>query len=208
MNSWKGITSLSYSQIKELQNHRLHHFINTHVYPFSPFYHKLFDDHNIDPRQIRSKEDLKRIPFISKSDLMDKENQQKFKEFILHPDKEKISLYWPKTRLLMLAAKSIVQDRRLEDDLAKEFRPVFMTFTTGTTNAPVPFMYSRYDLDNLYLSGKRMVELFDISGEDRIMNLFPFAPHLAFWQTFLAPSKRTFFRFPLAVGRSWVPRET
>src|SRR5665213_2378324 len=147
MSSWRGITSLTYSQIKDLQNQRLHHFINTHVYPFSPYYRKLFDDKKINPRHIRTKEDLKRIPLICKSDLVNKDNPQKFKDFILQPDKDKISRYWPKSRLLTLAAKSLLGGRRLEDDLAKEYRPIFMTFTTGTTNAPVAFMYSRYDLD-------------------------------------------------------------
>src|ERR1039457_2052411 len=107
MNYWKKITSLSHGQIKDLQNQRLHYFINTHVYPFSPYYHKIFDDKKIDPRHIRTKEDLKRIPFISKSDLIGKDNSQTFKDFIRHPDKEKISRYWPKSRLLMLAAKSL-----------------------------------------------------------------------------------------------------
>jgi len=201
MDAWKNITSLSFSQTKELQNQRLHHFINTHVYPFSSYYHKLFDEKKIDPRQIRSKEDLKRIPYISKSDLIDKDNPQKFKDFILHPDKEKISRYWSKSRLMMLATKSFLQGRRLQEDLAREYRPVFMTFTTGTTNSPVPFMYSRYDLDNLYLSGGRMVGLLGIKGEDMVMNLFPFAPHLAFWQTFFGAIEADVFSLSTGGGK-------
>jgi len=201
MDSWKGITSLSYSQIKRLQNQRLHHFINTHVYPFSPYYHKLFDDHKIDPQQIRTKEDLKRIPFISKSDLISKDNLQKYKDFILHPDKEKISRSWPKSRLLMLAVRSMLQGLQMQELLGREYRPVFMTFTTGTTNSPVPFMYSRFDLDNLYLSGSRMVALFDIKGDDRIMNLFPFAPHLAFWQTFFGAIEAGIFSLSTGGGK-------
>jgi len=201
MNSWKGISSLTYSQIKDLQNQSLHYFINTHVYPFSPYYHKIFDDHKIDPKLIRTKEDLKRIPLVSKADLIGKDNPQKYKEFILQPDKEKLRRYWSKSRLLTLAVSSMIQRRSLEDDLAKEYRPMFMTFTTGTTNAPVPFMYSRYDLDNLNLSGARMVELFDIKGDDRIMNLFPFAPHLAFWQTFFGAIEADIFSLSTGGGK-------
>ena len=201
MRSWSGITSLSCSQIKDLQNKRLHAFINTHVYPFSPFYRKLFDDHKIDPRSICSKEDLKRIPYISKVDLIDKGNPQRFKDFILHPNKETIDQFWPKSRLIALAARSFVNGRRLEDDLGREYRPLFMTFTTGTTNSPVPFMYTRYDLDNLNVSGSRMVELFDIKGDDRIMNLFPFAPHLAFWQTFFGAIEANVFSLSTGGGK-------
>jgi len=201
MDAWKGITSLSYSQIKELQNKRLHAFINTHVYPFSPYYHKLFDDKKINPKLIRTKEDLKHIPFISKSDLIGKDNPQKYKDFILQPDKEKLSRYWSKSKLLMLAAKSKLQGRTIQEDLGREYRPVFMTFTTGTTNSPVPFMYSRYDLDNLYVSGSRMVALFDIQGDDRIMNLFPFAPHLAFWQSFFGAIEAGIFSLSTGGGK-------
>jgi len=201
MNSWRGITSLTYSQIKDLQNKCLHSFINTHVYPFSPFYRKIFDDNKIDPRLIRSREDLKRIPFITKLDLIDKNNPQKYKDFILQPDKEKIGRSWPKSRLLTLMARSMLQGHHLQDDLAREYRPVFMTFTTGTTNSPVPFMYSRYDLDNLYASGARMVELFDIKGDERIMNLFPFAPHLAFWQTFFGAIEAGVFALSTGGGK-------
>mgnify|MGYP003392894641 CR=1 FL=1 len=201
MDPWRGIASLTYSQIKDLQNRRLHSFINTHVYPFSPYYHKLFDEKHIDPRHIRTKEDLKRIPYISKSDLIDKDNQQKFRDFILQPDKEKISRYWPKSRLLTLAVKFLLQGHSVQDVLGKEYRPVFMTFTTGTTNSPVPFMYSRYDLDNLNVSGARMVGLFDIKGDDRIMNLFPFAPHLAFWQVFFGAIEADVFSLSTGGGK-------
>jgi len=201
MNSWKGITSLTASQIKDLQNQRLHDFINTHVYPFSPYYRKLFDDHQINPKDIRTKDDLKRIPFISKSDLISKDNPAKYKDFILQPDKEKINRSWSKLRLLSLAARSLVNGSSVEQDLIKEFRPIFMTFTTGTTNAPVPFMYSRYDLDNLYKSGSRMVGLFDIKGDERIMNLFPFAPHLAFWQTFFGAIEANVFSLSTGGGK-------
>jgi len=201
MDPWAGIASLTHSQIRDLQGQRLHSFINTHVYPFSPFYRKLFDDKKINPRHIRTREDLKRIPYISKVDLIDKANPEKFKEFILHPDKEKISRNWPKIRLLSLAAKAMVQGQSLEDNLGREYRPVFMTFTTGTTNSPVPFMYSRYDLDNLNLSGARMVGLFNIMKDERIMNLFPFAPHLAFWQTFFGAIEADIFGLSTGGGK-------
>ena len=201
MNSWRGITSLTYSQIKGLQNQRLHAFINTHVYPFSPFYRKLFDEKKINPRNIRTTADLKQIPYISKSDLIGKDNPQKFKDFILHPNKESINRYWPKARILRMFAQSLLQGQTLETMLGKEYRPVFMTFTTGTTNSPVPFMYSRYDLDNLNVSGARMVELFNIKGEDRIMNLFPFAPHLAFWQVFFGAIEADLFALSTGGGK-------
>ena len=202
MNPWKNITCLSYEQIKELQNYQLKTFINTHVYPFSPHYQKLFDDNKINPKLIKTVADLKRIPFTSKLDLVNKDNPQKFKEFILQPDQEKIRQYWPKDKLLKLAFQSAFKGKEyVFDSLAKEYRPIFMTFTTGTTNSPVPFTYSRYDLDNLNLSGSRMVNLFNINGDEKIINIFPFAPHLAFWQTFFGAMEAGVFALSTGGGK-------
>ena len=202
MNPWEKITSLSYDQIKDLQNQQLKHFINTHVYPFSPHYRKLFDDHKINPKHIQNVSDLKHIPFSSKLDLVVKENPLKYKDFILQPDQEKIRQFWPKGKLLRMAAQSLFKGKEFVlDDLGKEYRPIFMTFTTGTTNSPVPFTYSRYDIENLNLSGSRMVSLFDIKSDERIMNIFPFAPHLAFWQTFFGAMEANIFALSTGGGK-------
>ncbi len=202
MNPWKNITSLSEPQMRDLQDKQLSHFINTHVYPFSPYYRKLFDEHHIDPRQIRSVADLRRIPFSSKANLVSPNNPQQYKDFILQPDQDKIKRFWPKGKLFaLLAQKAIKGDESVHDQLAKEYRPVFMTFTTGTTSAPVPFTYSRYDLDNLNLSGARMVSLFDLKEDDRIMNIFPFAPHLAFWQVFYGAIEANMFCLSTGGGK-------
>lgn len=202
MNPWANITSLTYAQIQELQNQKLHAFINTHVYPFSPHYRKIFDDNKIDPASIRCVADLKRLPFTSKLDLVSKDNPQQFREFILQPDLEKIKKSWPKIKLLSLALQSAIKGKEfVQDKLAKEYRPVFMTFTTGTTNSPVPFTYSRYDLDNLNLSGSRMVSLFNIKSDEKIVNIFPFAPHLAFWQTFFGALEANVFALSTGGGK-------
>ena len=202
MNPWKSLTALSYSQIRSMQDQKLAHLINTHVYPFSPYYRKLFDDHNINPKHIRTVADLKHIPLVSKLDFISKDNPLKYKDFILQPDKDKIKKFWPKGKLLSLAAQSLFKGGEcVQDALAKEYRPVFMTFTTGTTNSPVPFTYSRYDIENLNLSGARMVNLFNIAPDDRIMNIFPFAPHLAFWQVFFGAIEANVFALSTGGGK-------
>ena len=202
MNPWSSLTSLTHSQVKALQDQKLRHFISRHVYPFSPHYRKLFDDNKIKPGHIRGTADLKIIPFTSKVDLISKEDPQKFRNFVLQPDQEKIRQCWPKTELLKLAALSLCKGREyVQDRLGREYRPVFMTFTTGTTNSPVPFVYSRYDIDNLNLSGSRMVKLFDIAPDEKIMNIFPFAPHLAFWQVFFGALESGIFSLSTGGGK-------
>ena len=183
MNPWGGLTKLPKQELINIQNKRLHTFINQFLYPFSPHYRKVFDEQKIDPRQIKTIADLQRIPFTSKLDLIDDNDSQKFKEFVLQPDKEKIQKFWPLGKKLNILGEQLLQGKEACDfSLLKEFKPVFMTFTTGTTNTPVPFLYTNYDIQNLYTSGARMLHLFDVAKNATLINTFPYAPHLAFWQ--------------------------
>lgn len=184
MNPWKNIERLSRQDIFRLQNAKLKKFISCQLYPFSGHYQNLLNHHRIKPSEIKTIDDLRRIPFTSKVDFVSSDDSpEKPREFVLQPDKTKIQKYWPARRLLVLAAQSMIYGKEAtEEKISREYRPVFLTFTTGTTNTPIPYLYSTYDLDNLYLSGGRMLKLFDIKTSERIVNIFPFAPHLAFWQ--------------------------
>ena len=184
MDPWQNISHQTREQIRELQDKKLAQFINEYLYPFSPYYRNLFDGCRIDPRKIRTVEDLKQIPLTAKSDFLASQGKpEKFREFILQPDQKKMFQYWPKERLLALKVNSLWRGKDYAKEyLAREFRPTFMTFTTGTTNSPISFLYTQYDINNLSLSGQRMLALFDVEESGRIVNMFPFAPHLAFWQ--------------------------
>ncbi len=183
MNPWDSIAKLSKADLQALQNQKLQHFINRHVYPFSPHYQQVFKQHKIDPRSIKTIADLQRLPFTSKKDFIDPNNSRKAIDFILQPDQDKIKKHWPLPELLKLKAFALLKGREaLQERLGREYRPIFITFTTGTTDKPLSYLYSKYDIDNLHLSGSRMLDLFDIKNTEYIVNLFPFAPHLAFWQ--------------------------
>ncbi len=184
MNPWRNIDRLSKQETADLQNKKLHTLINDYLYPFSPHYQKLFDDHKINPKLIRTAADLKHIPFTSKLDIVStQEAPARYRDFVMQPDKQKIMKHWPAVKQVPLALTSVFRGSEYTiDQFNQEFRPVFMTFTTGTTNKPVPFLYSNYDIKNLYVSGSRMLYLFDIKNTEHIVNMFPYAPHLAFWQ--------------------------
>lgn len=185
MDPWRSIAALSPSEIRSLQSQKLHHFINTQLYPFSQHYRRIFDEKGINPKSIRTVSDLKHLPLTSKLDFIDPKNPSVYKDFILKPDQDLIRQHWPITKLVPLAVLKMLKGQdAVMDRMNREYRPVFMTFTTGTTNNPVAFLYSNYDIDNLRISGARMLSLFKMNPDERIVNLFPFAPHLAFWQVF------------------------
>ena len=46
-----------WKELRSLQNRTLHHFITKHLYPFSPYYRKLFDKNKIKPHSIKTVND-------------------------------------------------------------------------------------------------------------------------------------------------------
>lgn len=203
MYNWDRLSHLPVARLQDIQNAKLRNFITNRLYPFSPYYRKLFDAHKIKPRYIKTVEDLRLIPFTAKEDFFStKDNPQKFRDFILQPDAGLIKKYCAKETLLKLALiKAFKGSAHLKKLLAKEYRPIFLTATTGTTNQPVSFLYSAYDIENLRISGYRLLEVFGANEEIRGVNLFPYAPHLAFWQTVFAALSHNEFLLSTGGGK-------
>lgn len=163
---------------RKIQNEKLHRFLNDIVAPFSPYYRKLFAQHGIDPGKIKSVADLRHIPFTTKPDLIPTtENPEKFREFIITPE---LSVLKRRPRVV---AEALFRGRSaVERGVEREFRPIFLTATTGRSSAPISFVYSDYDMQNLRVAGARLVDTFGATTKMRSVNMFPYAPHLAFWQ--------------------------
>lgn len=173
-----------WAELKQLQNKKLHSFITKHLYPFSPYYRRLLDENKINPDEIRTVEDLRRIPFTSKQDFRDAIQKDPAKgtlAFCLQPDKDTIRKYLPKSELAkFMLRRALKGEAGFKAALEKEYKPIFLTSTAGTTSTPMPFLYSDYDMENLKLYGSRMIATIGIKNE-RLVNMFPYAPHLAFW---------------------------
>ncbi|MBB4119739.1 phenylacetate-CoA ligase [Mesonia hippocampi] len=66
----KKIETLPIDELRKLQSERLIKQVNT-LYKKVPFYQKAFQKHNIEPADIRSIEDIHKLPFTYKTDLRD-----------------------------------------------------------------------------------------------------------------------------------------
>lgn len=64
------IECASFDQIKAWQDERLVKTVK-HVYDNVPYYKKMMDDKGVKPEDIRSRDDLSRLPFLTKDDLRD-----------------------------------------------------------------------------------------------------------------------------------------
>jgi len=97
----------------------------------------------------------------------------------------------PEEKILKREPRSIMGallhgTKYVREKLSAEFRPILLTSTTGRSGSPVPFLYTKHDLDLLTTAGRRIMEVGRSLPEYRHVNVFPYAPHLAFWQSHYA----------------------
>ncbi|MEZ5303156.1 MAG: AMP-binding protein [Verrucomicrobiales bacterium] len=155
----------------ELRRH-----LRDRLIPFSAYYAKKLD--GIDLDSLREPADLARLPFTEKADLLSSpEHPNKARDFVLIPDEKVLA------KRLSTIVRAVMRGKaRVKAGFEREFRPILMTATTGRSSDPVPFLYSQHDIANLEEAGRRLMVLCDSRPDYRHLNVFPFAPHLAFWQ--------------------------
>lgn len=167
--------SLPDQTVQKLQLEKLRRYLRDVVAPFSPHYRELFRELKAGPESIRSLDDLRRIPFTTKRDLIATGNTLRF---VITPDQRALA---HRPNILL---RALVRGRsRVQQELESEYRPLFLTSTTGRSAEPTPFLFTRYDLQNLASAGRRLFEVCGARRDMRLLNMFPYAPHLAFWQT-------------------------
>ena len=70
--------------IRRLQAEKLRQYLRQIVLPFSAHYRDLFRQHGLTADSIRSLEDLQRLPFTSKTDLLNTtDHPQRARDFVL-----------------------------------------------------------------------------------------------------------------------------
>ncbi len=188
MSSWQRLQRMTREEQRDMQDHLLQRYVREQLIPFSPFYRELFKAHGVRPEHIKTVADLRRLPLSQKRDLLPTaEAPQRFKQFVLQPDAAAIRAAWPLQKKLPLLWQKWTQGAEaVRARIRAEYAPCFMTFTTGRSAEPVPFFYSPHDIQNLHETGRRLVDVMGLETEYRIANVFPYAPHLAFWQVFFA----------------------
>lgn len=168
--------SLDKRALEKAQLAKLRDYLSRTVLPFSAHYRELFEKNRVAVDSLRSRDDLRRIPFSAKSDLLVDP-----KKFVLVPDKKILARRFDTIARALLRGRDAVTEH-----FEREFRPLILTSTTGRSSETVPFVYTQHDLDVLEIAGWRVMKICGARREMRMINMFPFAPHLAFWQTHYA----------------------
>ena len=79
--------SLPEATIRQLQARKLHRYLRDVVLPFSPHYREMFSELGLRADSISSLDDLRKIPFTTKADLLNTpQHPQRAKEFVITPD--------------------------------------------------------------------------------------------------------------------------
>lgn len=169
----------------------LRRFLGTRAVPFTAHYRRMFSESGIAAEDIRSTDDLVKIPFTSKADFTNP------RDFVIIPDAAAVKRQW-RTLVRALTTGPSATKAAME----REFRPILLTSTTGRSAAPVPFLYTAHDIARLEESGRRLMQLCRSDVANRHINAFPFAPHLAFWQAHYAGTGHNTFVLSTGGGKT------
>ncbi len=171
-----------------MQENILRKFIREKVFPFHPYYRRVFRENKIDPESIRGVSDLQRIPFTYKEDIAPSEKDPYAPEnFVLRPEilDEDTAIKEPYFRRHKYDKPP--DAIREVQSIKEEYEPVITMFTTGRTAEPTPFFFTLYDLNRLFEAGRRLASVVCTTLEDGAeegliaVNNFPGYTHLAYW---------------------------
>jgi phenylacetate-coenzyme A ligase PaaK-like adenylate-forming protein len=184
--------SLDSAALKAWQMLRLRHYLSHTVLPAHAAYARSFALRKLRPSQLRTYADLHRIPFSAKEDVA-----KAPRDYILTPDPAALARR-PGTILAALTRGRAT----VKEELEREYRPLMMTSTTGRSAEPAPFAYTAHDIRMLSIAGARVMRICGATREMRMINMFPFAPHLAFWQTHYAGTEFGVFMVSSGGGKA------
>ena len=189
---------------REASFRRLSNYITEVMYPYHPYYRKLFKENGIKPADIRKPSDLAKIPVTYKDDY-----RPDPLAFIVQPklpgreamyDTDGISskfiakylaqsiFNYPRdyADLYRVNYKEGFAYRKLGRRVANEWNPIHFHASAGSTGDPTPAVYTYRDLHtpvketaSAFWSGR------DVKWDLRALNIFPGAPHLAFFQVIM-----------------------
>lgn len=187
----------SADEARSLQNKAFRSFISDQVFPHCSHYRKKLGGMGLSPSDLRTLDDLVKIPFTSKADLAAAVSENRIRDFLILPDSNKL-----RRRPGTIIRALLTGPARTRIALDEEYRPILLTSTTGRSAEPVPFLYTRHDINHLAIMGGRIMQAGNCTREDRVLNVFPYAPHLAYWLTYHAADQAGAFHLGSGGGKT------
>lgn len=177
MKYWNPeIETMDVSTMKSMQERKLRNMVRL-AYYHSPFYRQLFKENRVSPLDIKSLDDLKKIPFTKKEDLIEQPE-----DFVLQPTEVTFKKTRPSAKLRADFYESMSMGK-VSSELKEEYKPVMFVVSSGKASGiPTPIFYTKKDLAIFAECGAR-IGITSGGTEDSIFHIaFPAGLHMAFWQ--------------------------
>ncbi len=190
-----------------MQEMLLRSMVRRFLYPFSPFYRALFDEHGIKPKKIKGMRDLEQIPTVSAKDFESiPEDQWRPFRALLHPDEHSLKRSAHRQLLRRVAKEKLFRgDEAAERLLAEEFKPLHMHLPDG----PGPLMgYTIRDLSAFAQGAARALAVAGAKRSDVMISTLPFGPSLPFWHAYYGAIGAGMSAFHLGGGAVVRPGQT
>ena len=185
---------------QQLSLDRLLDYVRKMVNPYSPYYRKLFKELGIDPAELQTYEDFRRIPITYKEDMvgipdefvltpnmpgeaakydtetLDLEHWQQYKEYAKTPGIR--DTFFPRT-----------EQQRMREAFLNEWLPIHFQMSGGSTGKALTTAHTRRDVETLFArTGAWWYAMRpDVDQRDKWLNLMPAAPHLGIYAGMLIP---------------------
>lgn len=177
MEAWSKISRMPAPAIKKLQDDLLTKMLKEEMAVRHPHYRKIFEENKISLDEIKGIEDLGRLPFTEKEDLLPREDDPRHpKKYVLEVPREE-ELKKKKKGFALFGKKDTGPD-------PSDYRFHTLYFSAGRTAKPAPIEYTHYDLKNLKEAGMRAFDILDLDRDETTINAFTYAPNVFFWQIF------------------------
>lgn len=180
---------------KQWSERQLLRYIKKYVIPYHPYYRKKYSGMGVSAGDLRGAADIRRLPLVTKRDYVDDHLA-----FVLQPQfpgreplydtapirkTELLKYLWRAWGAPRMAAMERVSDslrERMAAAARREWFPMHFHASGGTTGNPSPALYTLYDIFDATPRLAAMANWCGIKLDDKCLNLFPAAPHLAFFQ--------------------------
>ena len=185
---------------QQLSFERLVEYLNKIIHPYSPYYRRLFKSLHIDPKEIKTYDDFRRIPITYKEDMIADPAQ-----FVLSPNmpgeparyetETLCAEHWqryaayakvPGIRDVFFAR---TEQQRMREAFLNEWLPVHFQMSGGSTGKSLMTAHTKQDVELLFArTGAWWYAMRpDIDQTDKWLNLMPAAPHLGIYAGLLIP---------------------
>lgn len=181
---------------KKWGERRLLEYVKSHALTYHPFYRRKCKELGLGAHNLNSYEDFLKFPVTTKDNLVGDSLA-----FILQPEfpgrtplyenmapirKADLLKYAWRAMRRPLPPATTIEDRafrrRVEAEARREWFPIHFHASGGTTGNPSPAVYTHHDIFNVVPNIVVMSAWCGLLPEQKTINLFPAAPHLAFFQ--------------------------